>query len=284
MNDPQDSLMEQLLLEHTRSYSRFYSRSESKTVQRSREQMFQEREMAPLVQRLERLYGPLQGARVLEIGSGSGARSVALALHGAEVVGIDPSEPGVAASRLRAQRYPGLRVDFRVGVGERIPFPDGSFDLAFSIEVLQHVQVLWRVIAETHRVLRPGGHCYHEAPNSLYPREFHYRIFWIPYMPKAAGKLYARLRGKDPRHLDDINFLYRGALTSLMRRHGFVQIRDLYSEELAEKVLRPEKIRSPIKRRLFHVLSRLRLFCPAIAIADTLGTHPQLRIHAVKSV
>ena len=284
MTDPHDDIMEQLLLEHTRSYSRFYSRSEAKTLQRSREQMFQEMEMAPLVQRLERLYGPLQGARILEIGSGSGGRSVALALHGADVVGIDPSEPGVAASRLRAQRYPGLRVDFRVGVGEQIPFPDGSFDLAFSIEVLQHVQVLWRVVAETFRVLRPGGHCYHEAPNGRYPREFHYRIFWIPHMPKPAGKLYARLRGKDPRHLDDINILYRGALVSLMRRHGFVQIRDLYSEEAAEKVLRPEKIRSPIKRRLFRLLSGLMLSHPAVAIADTLGTHPQLRIHAIKPV
>lgn len=287
-SDPQDpqplSEMEQLLLEYTRSYSRYYSRAESKLLQRCREQLFQEREMGPLVERLERLYGPLEGCRVLEIGSGSGSRSAAVALRGAEVVGIEPSEAGVAASRLRAQRYPSLKARFEVGVGERLPFPDGSFDLVFSTEVLQHVQGLEQTIAETSRVLRPGGHCYHEAPNNLYPWEFHYRIFWIPGMPKPLGKLYARWRGKDPRHLDDINFLYPRPLAAMMRRHGFTAVRDLYVVEFWQKARETQRIRSASKRRAFAVLQRLGLAGAAVRVIGAVGVHPQVRIHAVKTV
>ncbi|HZK66471.1 MAG TPA: class I SAM-dependent methyltransferase, partial [Chloroflexota bacterium] len=222
---PGDREMEACLLEYVRSYSRFYSRAESKTRQRAREQLYQEREMGDLVSRLEQVHGSPEGAAVLELGSGSGARSVAVALRGARVVGIEPSDAGVAASQMRAARYPGIEVGFQVGFGERLPFPDNSFDLVFSTDVLQHVQQLDRVLEETRRVLRPGGHCYHEVPNNGYPWEFHYRMFWLPYLPKPLGKLYARARGKDPRHLDDVGFFYRGSLFSRLRRRGYTDVR-----------------------------------------------------------
>ncbi|MGI5835781.1 MAG: methyltransferase domain-containing protein [Chloroflexota bacterium] len=276
--------MEKLLLEYTQSYSRYYSRSKSKLMQRCREQLFQEREMGALVDRLERLYGRLEGCRVLEVGSGSGSRSVAVALRGAEVTGIEPSEAGVAASRLRAQRYPHLKVRFDVGIGEELPFPDGSFDLVFSTEVLQHVQNMERVIAETSRVLRPGGHCYHEAPNNLYPWEFHYRMLWFPGMPKPLGKLYARLRGKDPRHLDDISFIYPRPLSNMMRRHGFTEIRDLYEVEFWQKTTETERIHSSSKRKAFELLRRLGLSRPIVRAISFLGIYPQVKVHAVKTV
>ncbi len=274
--------MERLLTEYIRSYSRYYSRSESNLRQRCREQLYQERDMIPLVDRLEKLYGSLRGCRVLEIGSGSGTRAVALALRGAAVVGVEPIEAGVQVSRMRAERYPPFNTSFQVGRGEKLPFPDGSFDLVFSTEVLQHVQRLEQVIAETARVLRPGGHCYHEAPNSLYPREFHYRIFWLPGMPKPIGKLYARARGKDPRHLDDINFIYPRPLVAMMRRHGFKAIRDLYAVEFWEKTLHPERIRGSCKRRAFELLRRLGLAGVAATAVGALGVHPQVKIHALR--
>ncbi|MGE5620670.1 MAG: class I SAM-dependent methyltransferase [Sphingomonadaceae bacterium] len=275
---------EQLLLEYIRSYSRYYSRSESKTRQRCREQLFQEREMGPLVERLERLCGSLAGMRVLEIGSGSGGRSVAVALRGAVVFGIEPSAAGVEISRLRAQRYSDLQVQFEVGVGEHLPFPDASFDLVFSTDVLQHLQDLKQVLAETHRVLKPGGQCYHEAPNNLYPYEFHYRLFWLPYTPKPLGKLYARLRGKDPRHLDDISFLYRRHLIAAMRRAGFTSLRDVYVDEMRRKAQQADLIESSLKRKVFRLFQWLRAVQLAIRIASAIGIHPQLRIHGVKPV
>lgn len=278
-----ESTMERLLLDYVRSYSGYFSRSESKLLQRAREQLFQELEMDLLVQRLERVHGPLKDARVLEVGSGSGSRAVAVALRGAEVVGIEPSEAGVKVSRLRAERYPGLRVRFQVGVGEQLPIPDGSFDLVFSTDVLPCVQSLGSVISENSRVLRTDGHCYHEAPNSLYPREFCYRIFWIPGMPKPLGKLYARMRGKDPRHLDSINFIYRRSLASLMRQHGFTQIGDLYPEELARKALQVDEIHSPAKRRAFQLARRLGIAAPVMLAVRAIGIHPQVRMYGTRA-
>ncbi len=280
---PDDALMERYLVDYIHSYARYYSRAESKILQRAREQLYQERDMDPLVRRLEEICGTLDGLRVLEVGSGSGSRAVAVALRGAEVAGIEPSEAGVEASRLRAARYPGIEAQFQVGVGERLPFPDGSFDLVFSTEVLQHVQDLSRTIAETARVLRPGGHCYHEGPNNLYPYEFHYRMFWLPLMPKSLGKLYARVRGKDPRHLDDINFLYRRSIEAIMSRNGFAGFGDLYLEELAAKAQKTNAIRSPMKRKLFGVFSRLGLVGTALGLVSTFGLYPQLRLYAVRS-
>ena len=51
----------------------------------------------------------------------------------------------------------GLDIEYRVGAGEELPFADAAFDLVSCCDVLEHVPDLERVIAETARVLRPGG-------------------------------------------------------------------------------------------------------------------------------
>src|SRR5215218_8745177 len=68
--------------------------------------------------------GVHRGQRALDVGCGPGPLSSALAgVLGAEnVAAVDPSEPFVEACRIRV---PGA--DVRVGVGERLPFADGSF-------------------------------------------------------------------------------------------------------------------------------------------------------------
>ncbi len=71
------------------------------------------------------------------------------------MTGIDLSEQSVeTAGRTRTE---GLEIEYIVGAGEQLPFPDGSFDIAYCCDVLEHVDDLERVLAETSRVLRPGG-------------------------------------------------------------------------------------------------------------------------------
>jgi len=72
------------------------------------------------------------------------------------VSGIDPSGESLAAAKEHAEER-GLRIDYRRGTGEAIPFADASFDAAYSCDVLEHVANLPRVIAETARILKPGG-------------------------------------------------------------------------------------------------------------------------------
>lgn len=90
---------------------------------------------------------------VLEIGAGPGWQARALAAGGVRVVAID-----VAASRYPPV-WPVLRYD-----GRRLPFRDGCFDAVFSSNVLEHVRDLPALLAETARVLKPGGRCVHVLP------------------------------------------------------------------------------------------------------------------------
>jgi SAM-dependent methyltransferase len=105
-----------------------------------------------LVDRLERrllreLLEPLApGARVVEIGCGTGHFAAALAADGFEVVGIDPSERMLEVAR---SRVPVARAD-----GARLPFRDGAFDGAVLVSVLDFVEDPLRVLLEARRVAR----------------------------------------------------------------------------------------------------------------------------------
>lgn len=97
-----------------------------------------------------------RGLRALDIGCGGGLLAEEFARLGCDVSGIDPSLESLAAARAHAEEQ-GLRIDYRPGTGEAIAFADGVFDIAYSCDVLEHVADLPRVLAETARILRPGG-------------------------------------------------------------------------------------------------------------------------------
>ena len=93
------------------------------------------------------------GERALDLGSGAGEFTAALADAGAAVVGVDVAE--AALSRARTA-HPQL--DFRrVPIDGPLPFTDGSFDLIWSSEVIEHVADTARWLSEVRRVLSPGG-------------------------------------------------------------------------------------------------------------------------------
>lgn len=103
-----------------------------------------------------RVLGESGGRRVLDIGCGGGFLSESFACDGFRVVGIDPSPASVDTARRHAAAN-GLEIDYRVGRGESLPFPDASFDIVACCDVLEHVNDLERVIQEVVRVLRSGG-------------------------------------------------------------------------------------------------------------------------------
>jgi ubiquinone biosynthesis O-methyltransferase len=93
---------------------------------------------------------------VLDLGAGGGFMAEALALRGATVSGVDPSEKAVHAAKSHAIAT-GLTIEYRVGVGESLPFPPSAFDIVVCVDVLEHVTDLDAVIHEVRRVLRPNG-------------------------------------------------------------------------------------------------------------------------------
>jgi len=96
------------------------------------------------------------GLQVLDIGCGGGLLAEEFARLGFAVMGIDPSEESLAAARTHAASQ-GLAIEYQSATGEALPFADESFDIAYCCDVLEHVNDLRQVIAETARVLRPEG-------------------------------------------------------------------------------------------------------------------------------
>jgi len=106
---------------------------------------------------VEKLIGDVNGARVLELGCGSGPYSLWLAQRGARVTGVDLSATMIALANDRAHKQ-GVQVDFRVGdIREPFPFADSEFDLIITAAALHYVEDLAVLMKEVVRVLKLGG-------------------------------------------------------------------------------------------------------------------------------
>ncbi len=107
-----------------------------------------------LADRKRLLFANLHGT-VLEIGPGTGAN---LPLYPKTIrwIGIEPNPYMHDYLRNRAAAL-GITVDLRCGIAEQVDLPSQSVDTAISTHVLCSVADLPGVLAEVHRVLRPGG-------------------------------------------------------------------------------------------------------------------------------
>lgn len=178
---------------------------------------------------------PVRPRNGLDVGSSAGGLSVALAQQDISMEGIEPSQAGVKVSTMRAHRLGLNNVRFQEGVGERIPFADNTFDFVISLAVLEHVQNVSAVVQETYRVLKPGGWAYFEVPNNLFPFEGHYKMAWLPMMPKPLAKIYVRARGAYPGFLDHLHYMNRWIVMRHFREAGFTGLKDVYGEFLSGK-------------------------------------------------
>ncbi|MCI3221146.1 methyltransferase domain-containing protein [Streptomyces sp. NP-1717] len=114
---------------------------------------------ARLTDLLVTLLDPAPGAAVLDIGCGVGKPALQLvATRDVHVTGIAISDVEVEQAAERAKEAGRSDVTtFRNADVMELPFADGSFDGAWAVESLLHVPDRGRALAETARVLRPGG-------------------------------------------------------------------------------------------------------------------------------
>jgi len=106
------------------------------------------------------LLGDVEGRDVLEIGSGSAPCSRWIAGRGARAVAVDLSAGMLRVGAEAASRAtgPAANVPLVQADAGRLPFADGSFDVAFSaFGAIPFVADSAGVMAEAARVLRPGG-------------------------------------------------------------------------------------------------------------------------------
>lgn len=111
-----------------------------------------------------------EGTRVLDLGCGDGSKVRALRAQGLDAWGCDiRMYTGEAARELIEQGFvKPIPLD-----PYRLPFDDRRFDLILSTEVLEHVMNPSEFIAESHRVLAPGGMALHIFPGPWTPLEMH---------------------------------------------------------------------------------------------------------------
>ena len=110
---------------------------------------------------------------ILEIGAGMGWQAELLAGKGFAVTAIDI--PGGVEAQQKA--YPVVEYD-----GRSIPFPERSFDVVFSSNVLEHIPHLAAFQTEIARVLKPGGKAIHILPSACW--RFWTTMAYYPYLIK----------------------------------------------------------------------------------------------------
>ena len=96
-------------------------------------------------------------AEVLDLGCGPGTITLGLARRARRVVGLDAAAKMVEQARELAADSEVRNVSFEVGSAYELPFGDGSFDVVYAHQVMQHLADPVRALREARRVLRPGG-------------------------------------------------------------------------------------------------------------------------------
>jgi SAM-dependent methyltransferase len=169
------------------------------------------RGLAPI---LVRFAGVGDGDAVLDVGSGTGALTAAVAAvaPSSRIVGIDPSEPYVA---LAQARQGSTHVAFEVGDAQQMRFATASFDRTLSLLVVNFIPDRRRALAEMARVTKPGGTIaaavwdYGEGMEML-------RVFW-----DEAVALQPSADAKDERHMP---LCRQGDLTALWTAQGLENV------------------------------------------------------------
>jgi ubiquinone/menaquinone biosynthesis C-methylase UbiE len=143
--------------------------------------VFEPASSARLIDTIVRLGRFEPGARLADLGCGSGVFTDLLRQQGCVCTGVDISPKLIELGR---RKYPDI--EFLEGDVERLPFGDGSFDGVLLGGIVHHLPDPSRCAAEVHRVLRPGGRFVAFDPNRMNPFMYLYRDRSSPFYSRLG--------------------------------------------------------------------------------------------------
>jgi len=116
---------------------------------------------------------PIEG-KVLEVGTGKGHFTCALAQEGYSFTSVDICDEEQKIARDNIQRL-GLqdKVNFMIADAQELNFPDACFDHCFSVNMMHHLKEPLKIIDELFRVTKPGG--------KIIISDFNKKGFFQPY-------------------------------------------------------------------------------------------------------
>ncbi|HEY9638409.1 MAG TPA: bifunctional 2-polyprenyl-6-hydroxyphenol methylase/3-demethylubiquinol 3-O-methyltransferase UbiG [Coleofasciculaceae cyanobacterium] len=150
-----------------------------------------------------------KGLKALDVGCGGGFSCEFMAKRGVVVSGIDQSVKCIKAAQEHAA-LSGLKIDYKQGLAEKIPYNDNTFDVVICVDVLEHVSDVQKTILEINRVLKPEGIFFFDTIN----RNFKSKFVMIWLMENILGEIKRGIH-------DWKKFIKPEELTQLMYKSGF---------------------------------------------------------------
>jgi SAM-dependent methyltransferase len=159
-------------------------------------------------------HAPIRGATVFDVGGGVGYSTDAFRAAGALCTLIEPyaralraDKESVATGATAGRAYRVAVAPDRtissgcvIGDGFQLPFADATADVAFSSNVLEHIENHQSFISELVRVTKPNGIIYLSFTNWYSPWGGHETAPWHYFGGEFAGRRYRKQTGDEPIH------------------------------------------------------------------------------------
>jgi len=203
--------------------------------------------------------GKLKKSRILDMSSGCGTFVFYGLMHGYDVYGIDPAKWKHEFNFLKAREkgYPDEWMKrFCIGVGERLPFNDETFEIISTYQTLEHVQSPEKCFGEFKRVLKKGRYLFITCPDYISFFEGHYRIPMLPLMDRSLFKVYLKILNKPTKGLDAINYVTKKTIHRLLAND--FETCDIALMRIRSSIHDKTKINSKILARLYLTCSQIK--------------------------
>lgn len=196
----------------------------------------------------------LSGRTIADFGGGSGFYSAEFRKHGAHSFVVDASQQEL---QLHGKQDP-CAIQ---ALAEKAPFADGSVDIAFSSNLLEHVRDLPAVSDQLARVVRPGGFVVLSYTAWLGPWGGHETSPWHYLGGHRAARRYERRHGQPPKNVYGESMFAASVVEGLRwarSRSDFelVESRPRYLPPVSRHLLRVPVLREFITWNLWQVLRR----------------------------